>query len=504
MSGSAVPLRRRAWIALLVIVIVAASVFVGLAVLYGAEALQNPGFEQMLEGWTASGPAGNWAVVEVETPEMYPTYAKMGGVTVEPASGEKMLRIGIPQTRDKHQAKGLTKVEQTFMAVDTDRLAVCFRLFSWEHREGRDALTIDIKNLLGQSVGTLEEPVTVDLPSGRDLHAGDLPYTLGLDIGADEYLDSGWVKVLIKDIPANEVLTLSYALNTDRDAAHDSWVYIDWWNSPPEARFEFSPDEPHEGDPIGMFGQYSSDPDEAFGDSIVAWDWTLTRLSDGAEEVRDGEELLWIPPNQGDFHVELSVMDTFGAVGTTETVIPVESFAPIVNAVNAEIFAGEPMPLFGRTLDQGWLDEHIASWSFVGAPGSAGAITEDHQAALSSGIVTGSTTVNTAAGTRIEGELQVSDVDDSNSVGTDVVALSVVEADPDRHEPNDSFADLDALPQLPSDWSYLSYIQAPGDIDLYEIKLPDGDDLPAGTDVLVTLDELSADYDLVLLATVPA
>ncbi len=493
--------RRTMMLSVVVLALVVAGVLAGQSALFAAQGLQNPGFEEGLDHWTVTAPAaGNAAVVGTETPSAYPTYLKMGNATVAPVTGDKMLRIGIPQGKDKHQVRGVTTVKQTFV-TETDRLALSFRLFSWEHRDGRDAFVVDIKRSNGQSVGKLEMPVAVSLPSGTTLQDGPLPYSLSLQIDSTGYLDSDWVTVRVADLPVGEMLTLSYTLNTDRDAAHDSWVYVDWWNRAPSAMFEYSPDDPHEGDPIGMFGEYSTDPDEAFGDEVVAWDWTLTRSSDSTEETRTGPELFWIPPNQEDYHVKLTVRDSYGAVGETETVIPAQSFAPIVNAINTEVFPGQSAPLLGRTLDQGWSDEHTLSWDLAGAQN--GGDDDDHQAALSSGIVTGTVVSSAPIGTRTEGLLSVADMDDPSSVGTDAVAVRVEDPDPMRYEQG-SLENLDALPKLNSDWSYLSYLQSAGDIDLYEVKLPDGADLPAGTEVLASLTNLPADYDLVLLSSVPA
>ncbi|MGW8273141.1 MAG: hypothetical protein ACWGN7_07115, partial [Thermodesulfovibrionales bacterium] len=72
-----------------------------------------------------------------------------------------------------------------------------------------------------------------------------------------------------------QTLILSYTLGNDKDASHDNWVCVDHVNHPPEARFEWAPDAPHEGDVIGLYGDRSVDPDGA--DDIVKWRWVISK-----------------------------------------------------------------------------------------------------------------------------------------------------------------------------------------------------------------------------------
>ncbi len=591
--------RRRRLAALGLTALVLAVVFLGYSTLFAVEALQNPGFENEpdhLHNWAMSGPSGNWSVVGTEWPAQQPTYTQMGNVVVEPFSGEHMLRLGVPQGKDNHQVRAVTKAEQTFIATDTDRLAVAFRLFSWEHREGRDAFTIDIKTTSGESTGTLEYPVGVELPTHSAIASGALPYRLSLDIGSASYLDSGWTIVRIKDIPRNQVLKLTYTLNTDRDAAHDSWVYLDWWNQAPTARFQYAPAAPVEDAPVTLDGMLSTEPDIAFEDGIASWSWTVTKLSDGSSQKMAGPAASWTPAEPGSYRVDLKVMDTFGAESTASKTIqvaesnkaPVASIellaenpeegpytyegyyvdlagdgstdpnqddvltykwkvsgpggqaeestdqnvyfiperdgtfiaeltvtdghgasakatkeiavknsAPGAAALSIEVLEGKPVGLFGRFIDCGWLDEHTAKWSLAGNE-FVSATREDNLPCVSSGITTAAASVSVAAGQVLDGDLSIGDGPAASTIPFTVTGIA---DDAQRLEPN-GVLDGDP-PAIRASSVRLSYIQSAGDVDFFEVKMPDGSPLRYDTEVLVTLKDLPADYDVAVLEKLP-
>ncbi len=264
-------------------------------------------------------------------------------------------------------------------------------------------------------------------------------------------------------------------------------------NSPPVADFTWAPNgvSPHEGDVIGLYADPSSDPD---GDDIVAWEWKIKK---------DGQTQLYnegnyssspvgfiVPYDQGDYEVTLTVTDGDGAQGVSATkIISVQNHVPRVNALNIEVLQDSEAKLVGRFLDQGWdeKDGHTALWTSSGGTEIPGSVDEDHAATLSSGYVEGTVTAGGVLG-QTGWSLDVNDGD--GGVGTDSFTVSVIQDDPNRFENGDT------IHPLASDSAYLSYIQSLGDIDIFEVKLPGGGLLPIGTEVLVTLRDLPADYDL--------
>ncbi|HEU4758361.1 MAG TPA: hypothetical protein VFT91_00100, partial [Dehalococcoidia bacterium] len=168
-----------------------------------------------------------------------------------------------------------------------------------------------------------------------------------------------------------------------------------------------------------------------------------------------------------------------------------------LDALNVETLAGAQTHLPARFLDPGWLDSHTASLSLGGS--STPALQEDNSPAVASGLVTGSVTPAGSPGDTLAGSLTVAD-DDGGSA-SDNFQVKLVADDPQRFEPN---GDLAHTPTLASGASYLDYIQSQGDIDIFEVVLPGGQPLPAGSELLVTLGGLPADYDLAVLSQLPA
>ncbi len=158
----------------------------------------------------------------------YPVFGTMGSVT--PRLGQWMLRVGIPKGTDAHQAKGMSKVSQTFVSDGSD-IGVAYRIFTWEHRD-TDVLVVDVKNQAGKSVGRLaDKEVQGITPTSVVMGTGTLPYTLDLNVEPRQakYLATAWQDVRITDLAttAGQMLTITYTLDTNTSAAHDSWVYLD-------------------------------------------------------------------------------------------------------------------------------------------------------------------------------------------------------------------------------------------------------------------------------------
>jgi len=274
-------------------------------------------------------------------------------------------------------------------------------------------------------------------------------------------------------------------------------------NTDPVARFTFQPGTPLESDFVQFIDQ-SYDADA--GDSIVSWAWTFEGAGVAAK-TSDLQNPIFSFPDDGTFNVSLTVTDSFGGTSTVSsgseagdgTLIPAAAIGNagmLVSALNLEVKAGEPAHLTARFLDPGWLDTHTASWTVEGTPVPA-TVLEEHEPALASGLITG--TFATSGEGVLSGTLEVSD--DGGETATATFQITVLGDGFDRREANDSVA---TAPQLRGGGVYLSDLGSPGDVDLYEAVLPSGGSLPAGSELLVTLSNVPADYDVVVLAHSPS
>jgi hypothetical protein len=492
------------------------------ATLASDDGLQNLGFEQNFLYWDKGPVADAAVVVDSEGPADFQTYANKN-ITVDPYQGSYMLRLGTPKSLSQNQNRGENTVKQKF-TPDGTSILFSFRLFSWEER-GYDSFMFDVQDASGTSVnlpvrnpGTEDEPVTITI-RGSPIYISQLPFKTSIDVGKQgDFLDTGWVEVEIYGLEpyTSTQLTLVYSVGGTNNEAHATWAYFDNMNRPPVAKFDFSPLEPWEGDII-EFIDHSYDPDEP-NDAIVSWNWDI-HWFEGTEGNDHGysdlKNPLFIPANQGTYQVTLTVTDSFGATGTTSMPMNVGSDSPetgtinignappAVNALNIEVLAGQDADLFGRFIDPGWKDSHSASWSVDTVP-LAATLQEDNLAFMSTGIVTGTLTAP-GQPCEINGTLTVTD--NSEDPGSDDFIITVINDDPERYESyNGSINNntVNTAYPLTGDAVYLSYLQSIDDIDVFEVVSADGSPLPAGSEVLVTLKDLPADYDMVLLTLQPS
>ena len=496
--------------------------------------LANPGFEDGLKlPWTVGTAPDRVVVVGAQGSSQFPVYAPLTETTVQPWQGSKMVGLGTPKLSCESQETGQNSVEQTFAPAD-DTLYFAFRLFSWEYR-GSDLFSFDLKarragkgNGWQDSVGTVTDlnggPLIITMRDGKTVNLSTQPRRWTLDVGNQgDFLDTGWVVVKISNVPVDQELRLTFSVGGTSDRANATWAYFDGGNRLPVAKFEFSSLQPMEGEFVGFMDlSYDLDP----GDAIVSWLWTLDWGSEIDSASSDWRNPFFIPPNQGTYDVSLTVTDSHGMSNTVHSgefssdrwlhvpndglPIPelvVGNAPPKVNALNIETLLGEEATIVGRFLDTGWDDNHVATWS-VGLPQEPNAaLQEDHFPYVGTGVVVGRVSTRTD----LTGTLRVDDFDRGYpaDVATfqDTFDVKVVDSDPNSREPNNT---VDDAPKLASDGVYLSYL-AEGDIDLFEVVLPDGQPLPAGTEILITLEGLPrngellpADYDLVVLREQPA
>jgi PKD repeat protein len=508
-GGAAILRYRRhgiAYLALIVLALVALSIGDPSSSSAAAGGLQNPGFEQGLAHWTADAEDAA-VVVGTETPAQCLTYANMGGVTVAPFKGAKDLRLGACRKNNQSQPKGTNQVTQTFVA-NSSTLRFAFRVFSWEHR-GKDEFSFELKKG-STAIGTLAAPVNVPMagvPGGKRTCAGALPCKFTIDAGySGQFVATNWITAVVNIPPSaiGQSLTLRYSVAGTHDHSHPTWAYFDNVNTPPVARFthEFAGDL-LEGDLV-QFTDTSFDPDQP-ADSITSWRWEING------EIINEQNPVSIYPDEGTYSACLTVADASGETnracsggtasdGTSIAPLTLDNADPGVNAVNVETLAGQPAQLFGRTLEPGWEDALSATWQ-VGEQSPPASLEDDNLPFLSTGMVTGSiTTAANAAGT-----LTVQDGSDGGTA-SDAFQVTVVPNDPQRHEPNGA---LTGSPILVSDATHISWIQSAGDQDIFEARLAEGQGvLPPGAELLVTLkgpggSGLNADYDLVILSQLP-
>ena len=509
-----------------------------------AGSLINPGFEEgILHGspkdWTVESEPDVVVVIGSEGPAEVPIYGDLGNITVVPYMGDLMLRIGSPKKVSEKQPSGQNTVSQSFVP-SSDTLRFSFRLFSWEHR-GNDLFAFDITDAIGSSVGSLTSPVSVAMEDGTELFTCTaLPCQSTIDVGKrGRFLDSGWQEVGISGLAGAGEVTLSYTVAGTGNSAHATWGYFDNVSAAPVAKFSFLPEDPQEGAIIQLIDlSYDTDPD----DSVVSWLWQIQ--GPGMDPVSSTAQTPnFIPADDGTYSVSLTVADTDGLSTTVaagevaadaEMVPPlvVNNASPLPNALNVEVLEGDDLALTGRFLDPGWLDTHTAQWDVatgyqqIGGTEEEpeievlstvipGEVQEDHTPALGTGIIGG--TISAAnlsgldAGSIVGGVLQVTD--NAGGYRNDVFAVKIIADDPQRHEDNDT---IDSAVTLVSDSAYLSYIQDKGDVDVFQVKWPgaatdadnnpiliDPQELPPGTEVLVTLDKLPSDYDLIVVTKQP-
>ena len=266
----------------------------------------------------------------------------------------------------------------------------------------------------------------------------------------------------------------------------------------PDHPFYVQSDSPHQGYLVGLY----ADDTDATGNSNGSWDgkaweWTISGVVSG-EEVGpytfEGPVRFVTLPDATGYHVRLTVTDT--ATGaqcvSTQTVEPAAQ-APYVHALNIEVLENQSATLVARFLDPGWDESHTAAWTLDEQPDPTGApVQEDRAPAMDCGYVS-ATSTPLDAGT-YEGHLTVAD----SQVSTEVpFIITAIQPNMQRDEPNDTITSN--TPVIDGGQVHLSYIQSANDIDIFEVRTPDDGPLPYGTEVLVTLRDLPADYDVAVI-----
>ena len=260
----------------------------------------------------------------------------------------------------------------------------------------------------------------------------------------------------------------------------------------PSAGFTYAPDAVYEGDAVGLYADDTGNPGGSQADRT--WQWSVgVGDNDPSPASYTGPVGFVVPGSSGTWTVELAVTDTVtGKSNSTEQQITVLPQAPRAQALNVDVLQNQPADLVARFVDPAWLDSHSATWT-IGNSSRTGSVTEDNDTAMDSGYVTGHAQSFSDTGS-YDASLQVTNSESLSAQSS--FKINVIANDPSRDEPNDSFAT--ATP-LDGEQAHLSWIQSTGDVDIYEVLTPDGKSLPYGTQVLATLRNLPADYDLAVI-----
>jgi len=475
-----------------------------------AEDLQNPGFETgSLTPWQAPSPADTALVVGQEGSE-FQTYANLG-ITVNPKIGNYMLRLGSPKQVAEKQHRGDNIAYQTFSS-NQGSLSFAARLFSWEHR-GDDSVSIRLKDSSGNDISGINvtgengTALALDLGSGPTATCTTLPCVFVMDAGkSGDFINTGWVVFELSGLPTDgSQVTLEYKVVGGQNESHATWAYFDNANTPPIARFSSNRQNTIEGDGITLTND-SYDPDP--GDSIVFNEWNVVDPSCNCNRTFTTKDISLSFSDNGTYSVSLTVTDSHGATdtvfsgsiardGTAVSAIDYQNGAPLAKTLNQEVLPGEQVQLLSRFVDPGFEDTHIATWSVSAGSISNQQVQEDNAPFMSSGIATATFTAPGTPGT-VTGQVTITDKD-GGSV-TNQFVINVLDYQLGRNEPNN---DLTTAPILNSNWVYRSDLSSKGDFDIFEIRLPDGSPIPAGSEILVKLKNLRADLDMVILRKLP-
>jgi len=475
-----------------------------------AEDLQNAGFETgSLAPWQASSPADAALVVGTEG-ATFQTYANLG-ITVNPKIGNYMVRLGSPKQVAEKQPRGNNIVSQSFSS-NHNKLSFAARLFSWEHR-GDDMVSIRLMDKKGKDISGITVsgengiPLTLSLGPGVTATCTALPCQFVMDAGkAGDFINTGWVIFELSGLPIDgSQVTLEYKVVGGQNESHATWAYFDNANTPPIARFSSNRINAIEGDGITLTNN-SYDPDP--GDSIIANVWNVVDPSCNCNRTFTTKDISLSFSDNGTYSVSLTVTDSHGTTDTVfsgtvardSTPVPAITYVnglPLAKTLNQEVLPGEQVQLISRFVDPGFEDTHTAVWSVSGGSVTNEQVQEDNAPFMSSGIATATFNAPVTPGT-ITGQVTITDKD-GGSV-TSNFEIKVLDYQLGRQEPNNN---LGTAPILNSNWIYRSDLSSKGDFDIFEISLPDGSPIPAGSEVLAKLGNLKADLDLVLLRKMP-
>ncbi len=449
-------------------------------------ALQNPGFEtgSVNPGWKIEAAADSVIVT-----------GAAGAF-----AGQFALRLGTPKSHSNAQNKGANRVSQQFPSTQA-KVTLSLRIQSFEFR-GDDIVTVNLVDPANSHAkftvsGADGQPFSLPMVNGSTLKCSKTPCALSIDVGNNkDVLDSGWRTMTISGLPTDgRTLRLTYEVSTPKSSSHPTWAYFDDapTNAAPTAVIRYNPGSEAgsvaiEGDNINFDCDQSSDPD---GDALTC-EW---EVNTAPPITATGTTLPLVFPDDGQFDVTLTVSD--GDLSDSQTAtVTIDNHQPLVNALNVELLQGTTGQALCRFLDPGAADQHSFGLDVAGA--ELPFLFEENTAPLSSGYVT----AGLAAGSTTTGTCTVLDGD--GGIQTEAATFNVTVLTSAQLAARETPATNSAVnpPQLRAGGFYLGALESPGDIDVYEIRLPSGAALPVNSEINIRLD-VPADYDLLVLSRGP-
>lgn len=500
------------------------------------DGLGNSGFEAPV-GYGGHIPewdrfAVEWVVVtDGDDGSDYSVY-EQSGISVPPLAGDQSLLLGKPKTASGRQKRGLNKVISEPFLAQGGEVVLTFRAFSWETR-GYDKVFFEINDSGLRCTDPSCESVTRSYHPGADLSAVRFQFQqletgegsrsleevthlcevgpdcdLRIDIGKNgtPLFDSGIYQLTISGIPEDIPVQLRTGVSTSWSTRKATWMYLDDRNLPPEAVIRVNPgDTPDQPALEGDFVVADCLQSEGMG---IRCDWEAVGGGWATPRVVEDEKIafFWFPDDLP-VTINLTVTSADGQVSTASKSLNLINAEPAVNAVNAEVLSGTTGeticrfvdPGIGQYDDSGLIPGTEETYTLVS--GGLGVLDSEResQASFSSGFFRISVSPGSDACVVSDGV--ASSPPDPFSVTTvDAVDLARRLGDEDRVGGVGGNETIATAHPLTPDWRYLAAIGDPEDIDVYRIVNEAGDSLPAGTELVVSLDGLPADYDLLVLS----
>ena len=500
------------------------------------EGLGNSGFEEPV-GYRGRIPdwdryAVQWVVVsDGDDGSDYPVYDQTG-ITVDPLAGDQSLLLGKPRTSSGRQTRGLNKVISKPFLARGGEVVLTFRAFSWETR-GYDKLFFEINDSGLRCSDASCTDVYRSYHPGADLNEVRFQFQqleagagarsleevthlcdvgpdcdLRIDIGPNgtPLFDSGIYQLTISGIPEDVPVELRTGVSTSWSTRKATWMYLDDRNLPPEAIIRVNPgDTPDQPALEGDFVVADCLQSEGMG---IRCDWQAVGGGWATPRVVEDEKIafFWFPDDLP-VTINLTVTAADGQVSTASKSLNIINAEPAVNALNSEILSGTTGeticrfvdPGIGQYDDSGLIPGTQESFSLIS--GGLGVLesAQESQASFSSGFFRISVGPGSDACIVSDGAGS-SPADPFSVVNVNVADLARRLGDEDRVAGAGGNETIATAHPLSPDWRYLAAIGDPEDIDVYRIVNETGDSLPAGTELVVSLDGLPADYDLLVFS----
>lgn len=477
--------------------------------------LSNPGFEEgpvgtEAPGWTLAA-AEIARITEGDDGSDYPVYAEYN-LSVPPLRESQSLLLGRPDVANGRQQRGDNRATSDLFTTSSGTIAFSIRVFSFEAR-GDDSLnfsvlnpggSVDLSGVNWQFSADSAQPGSRPLSDVTSFCAAGPQCVLAIDIGRNNspLFDSGRYEVEVSGLPADTSLQLDVSVFTGENSSKATWMYVDDVEAPPpEAVIRVNPGDTAELPALeGDF--VVADCLQSVGMDVTC-EWTATGGGWASPRTASGDiAFFWFPDDQP-VTLTLTVTAADGQTGSASRPIFIVNAEPAVNAVNVERLIGDTD---AQTICR-FADAGIGGYDDNGLipgteeihnllSGTPIEFDQESQASFSSGYFR----ILASDGTCI--------ISDGSDTGADTFLVQDVDpadlprrlGDESRSGGTGGNATIDTAYTLSVDWTYLGAISDPQDIDVFRIVGSDGNPLPPGAEIVVTLSGQPADYDLLVLS----